>query len=622
MKTERSFFDLWSKKESDALTRRLAFFCAQRSGEHEDLLSANIYLNNFQNLCSFSIDYSESTNPRDLMYARQALAFYSKDADVRLCDTEQAAFDTFVECEQKCKTFNEIWYQKFASSETDDETEFFYSVSRKIADILGPCPELKDLKFEFGPGSSTNVKQKTTARHKLEAQKQCSHGLKDSIDSILSVEVPHYHYLHPEDVCSVDGRLAMVPKKATTDRTIMIEPTLNTPFQKGIGSFIRSRLKLFGCNLKSQERNRELALLGSVSGIVGTMDVKNASDTIALYVVYILLSFSPDWFDLLWKFRTGEVEYKGKRIILEKFSSMGNGFTFELESLIFYAIAMTVCERSSSDTSLVSVYGDDIIVPVDIYDDLVEKLSFCGFSVNSDKSYKEGGFRESCGVDYYFGRNIRPFYKKDRWTNARLVGLLNFDLRHNNLLYDLRFDLIHSFRLLESVNFGPDGYGDCVLLTDDLDVPIYHKKQPRISGFTAVTKEQLDSNSWPVLSPKRKIRCKGRPSSFFIATVQTPKVCTKPLEIGDQLIPLYNASLFSKLESETRFMSGWKWDGEIYVWCAEQVPIEYYINPIDYQTADDRYLLVDRRTDRGLRDVDPFSIRGGWKERKVNVYII
>jgi hypothetical protein len=145
-----------------------------------------------------------------------------------------------------------------------------------------------------------------------------------------------------------------------------------------------------------------------------------------------------DWFKLLATWRTGRIVYRRKgrddlEFELEKFSSMGNGFTFELESVIFYAIAKQAVQDVGASGD-VSTYGDDIIVPVEAYDQLIEYLTFFGFTPNKAKSFSSGPFRESCGADWYAGKNIRPFYIKDRLTSARIVGFLNFSLRHTGIL--------------------------------------------------------------------------------------------------------------------------------------------------------------------------------------------
>ena len=89
---------------------------------------------------------------------------------------------------------------------------------------------------------------------------------------------------------------------------------------------------------------------------------------------------------------------------------MGNGFTFPLETLIFWALTASACE---GDVDSVSVYGDDIICPRERADDVIDTLTMCGFKINLEKSFVEGPFRESCGCDYYKGIDIRPFYKKE-----------------------------------------------------------------------------------------------------------------------------------------------------------------------------------------------------------------
>lgn len=103
----------------------------------------------------------------------------------------------------------------------------------------------------------------------------------------------------------------------------------------------------------------------------------------------------------------------GRWIQLEKFSSMGNGFTFELETLIFWALVESLRDLRSQTGGRVSVYGDDIVCPSDIATDLIELLDFCGFEVNTKKSHWAGLFRESCGEHFFRGKNVTPIYQKE-----------------------------------------------------------------------------------------------------------------------------------------------------------------------------------------------------------------
>jgi hypothetical protein len=130
-----------------------------------------------------------------------------------------------------------------------------------------------------------------------------------------------------------DGKLEFVPKNAKTFRSTVTEPVLNGLTQLAIGDFLFDRLKRSGLDLRDQTRNQRLALEGSLTGALATLDLSSASDTISRELVYHLLPL--EWAHFLGLSRTGHIKYRGQRYTLEKFSSMGNGYTFPLESLIF-----------------------------------------------------------------------------------------------------------------------------------------------------------------------------------------------------------------------------------------------------------------------------------------------
>jgi hypothetical protein len=118
----------------------------------------------------------------------------------------------------------------------------------------------------------------------------------------------------------------------------------------------------------------------------------------------------PEWFEVLDALRSRRTWFEGAWHHNQKFSSMGNGFTFELETLIFYAISKEACGGSA--TGDIWVYGDDIIVPTPFFKDVVSALRYFGFTPNPRKSFGSGYFRESCGGDFFAGTNVRPFYLK------------------------------------------------------------------------------------------------------------------------------------------------------------------------------------------------------------------
>jgi hypothetical protein len=185
---------------------------------------------------------------------------------------------------------------------------------------------------------------------------------------------------------------------------------------------MRQRLKMWGLDLSSQERNRYLAQIGSIKGSFATIDLSNASDTICCELVRFLLPVS--WLHALELTRTTSIEYEGSFRNLHRFSSMGNGFTFELETLIFLALSYVSMGKSSRKN--IAVYGDDIIVPTSDYESVCVMLTAVGFVVNKEKSFASGPFRESCGADWFLGKPVRPFYIKEVPTNvASLISMAN-----------------------------------------------------------------------------------------------------------------------------------------------------------------------------------------------------
>lgn len=212
------------------------------------------------------------------------------------------------------------------------------------------------------------------------------------------------------DKCKITrfNKVSFVPKTAKTHRSIAVEPLLNSYLQKGIDTVMRRKLLEQGYDLSDQGRNSHLAKIGSIHGKLATVDLSSASDTVASDMVRFLLP--SDWIDLLDRARSCSYELKGKIYPYHKYASMGNGFCFPLETLIFAAAVRASIWTSKSAITTNSVYGDDIIVPVDAFKDLSKLLKYLGFTLNREKTFNTGPFRESCGADWYEGQDVRPVY--------------------------------------------------------------------------------------------------------------------------------------------------------------------------------------------------------------------
>ncbi|DAD49879.1 TPA_asm: RNA-directed RNA polymerase, partial [ssRNA phage ESE005] len=253
-----------------------------------------------------------------------------------------------------------------------------------------------------------------------------------------------------------NGVVEFVPKNAKTHRSIVKEPSLNTMVQLALGDYMAKRLHAFGIDIRNQEINKSLAKEGSLTGELGTLDLSSASDTISNEIVHELLPL--EWAFMLSSCRTDKVYLDAECVDLEKFSSMGNGYTFPLETLIFWALA-----SSAAEDGFASVYGDDIIVGTHSVNRVMRLLEVCGFSINRKKSYWTGSFRESCGGDFLRGIDIRPYYHKKVVTGMELFKMHNFYVRHHNPEMAERV-LAHIHPSLRI--YGPDGYGDGHLIGD------------------------------------------------------------------------------------------------------------------------------------------------------------
>jgi hypothetical protein len=397
----------------------------------------------------------------------QLRALISHDISINTgIDKRAAAFEKFRQSEDNCKAVNERLQGVYSSSsyKSDDDFEFFTLVSQEIAKILLDCPTLKELDCEHGSGVSTTIKNNNTAIGKLGAVQVCSGSAARAMPELFEA-YPMLDLFHNGNFRIGVGTLTAVPKNSKIDRTIMIEPVTNTFVQKGIGKVIRSRLMDTGIDLRDQTRNQRLARRGSLDGSLATIDLSAASDNISKYLVLHLLPC--EWFDLLSTWRTGIVSVKDTReyIELEKFSSMGNGYTFELESTIFLATARVACHLSNCSSSTVSVYGDDIIIPTEAVGVLYRMFDTFGFTVNKEKSYYSGRFRESCGCDYIDGIGVRPFFKKDLWTPRSVTRFLNHISGNKMPGEEELTPFLRSY--IPFVPFGPRGYGDGHLHNDD-----------------------------------------------------------------------------------------------------------------------------------------------------------
>jgi len=221
-------------------------------------------------------------------------------------------------------------------------------------------------------------------------------------------------------------KLTLVPKTFKSLRTIMPNTTIGSYMSFGLGEMMRKRLKRAGYNIATlQERHKVLARRASVHGLHVTADLSSASDSITDALVERI--FPSDWYSVLKASRISSVVLpNGDCIESKTFCTMGIGYTFPLQTLVFLALikAIESILFHRLDRRTISVYGDDLIYANRMHKQVVSVFGELGFVINIEKTFDEGHFRESCGGDYYHGVDVRPFQPRN---GASVVGKRTYE---------------------------------------------------------------------------------------------------------------------------------------------------------------------------------------------------
>lgn len=205
------------------------------------------------------------------------------------------------------------------------------------------------------------------------------------------------------------SRLSFVPKKFDSLRTMLVEPTVNQFFQQGLGKYMQAMLIHGNIELETQsDCHGLLARIISAQDLpICTVDWSQASDRIWLKLCQLMLP--SDWFAVLEDIRSPVCTYKGQEYTLTMAGSMGCGFTFPLQTLLFLTLLRALA-RECEKEQFVTVFGDDCICDSDLFPEIEWLARELDWQVNEDKSFVRGEFRESCGVDAFRGVDCRPFF--------------------------------------------------------------------------------------------------------------------------------------------------------------------------------------------------------------------
>lgn len=371
-------------------------------------------------------------------------------AEVPGLDPESAALKKYMSVEHKLKWVNRK--VKAKRRNFDSNFSFWEKARRFIRDVIGDKPNIPRLLDQCGftAGASVGVHGNATniARKLLAPRWTCTPTALPYAMTALWRNIHARDCILPGAIKCYDpelfrdlvksrveftscNKITFVPKTATTHRSIAVEPLLNGFVQSGIDRELRSLLKAkANIDLQDQVVNQTLAYVGSLGGRdpFCTIDLASASDSLSVEVVRDLLP--AEWFELLNAVRSPRGSIGGETFHYEKFCSMGNGFCFPLQTLIFASVCVASLKEVGADLGRYSVYGDDIIVPQCSALLVIERLRDIGFSINRDKTFVTGPFRESCGQDWYEGRDVRPVTMTKRLSDVKsLCAFHNSTLR-------------------------------------------------------------------------------------------------------------------------------------------------------------------------------------------------
>lgn len=232
------------------------------------------------------------------------------------------------------------------------------------------------------------------------------------------------------------SRLIAVPKTVKGPRLIAAEPSAHQWMQQGILGWIRDRLPDTALRdtirLDDQERSREWALRASIDGSLCTIDLSSASDRLSCRLVEYIFQGS-ELLDGMHACRTRMLvqtisKDHPRMIRLKKFAPMGSALTFPIQSIVYSILSVwalrlaegreQTLEGLGEDFRRVRVYGDDIIAPNHAYDTIKLVLHECGLKVNDAKSFRNGLFRESCGMDAFRGVDVTPAYHLESYDGS------------------------------------------------------------------------------------------------------------------------------------------------------------------------------------------------------------
>ncbi|DAD51609.1 TPA_asm: RNA-directed RNA polymerase [ssRNA phage Gerhypos.1_19] len=330
-----------------------------------------------------------------------------------------------------------------------------------------------------------------------------------------------------------------VPKTQKGPRIIAIEPTCMQFVQQAMLEAIVPRIESswLGSFLgfTDQGPNQAMARDGSlVKGDLATLDLSDASDRVPFVLVEAMLQNHPHLLGAVSACRSQSANVPGHGVItLSKFASMGSALTFPIEAMVFLTCVFLGIEREFNNQYMsrkdiqsfrgkVRIYGDDIIIPLDYVDSVIDQLERFNAKVGDSKSFWTGRFRESCGREYFDGHDITvvKFRQLPPDNIQDAIGVIS-SVKTRNLLYQAGLWKLagEMDRLLRAVlkyypNVGPEspalGRESSLGYAEERFCENLHR--PQVKAYVVDTRIPINSLDGPGALLKFFLKRGGQPS--------------------------------------------------------------------------------------------------------------
>lgn len=216
----------------------------------------------------------------------------------------------------------------------------------------------------------------------------------------------------PQEVTALQASL--VAKRWNKRRMICPNTSTGGLYTNGLGKVYERRLRDAGYNLQTlPDIHKKLACKASISNDLATVDQRSASDYISVRLFELL--FPRRWVIATLKGRLPTIEIGERTINCDTLGTMGIGFTFPVQTLLFLSLAKGCLLHYEEGgrkvrNRTISCFGDDLIIPSELKGLLLRVFEVLHLHVNEEKSFFHGPFRESCGGDYHNGCDVRPAF--------------------------------------------------------------------------------------------------------------------------------------------------------------------------------------------------------------------